>query len=248
MKHTVVFLLFALICLTGFAQKRKGYKKPEGPASEYQLDPGFKTNVRDLFLRIPIDFSSIPDSIEEYYNVSIIIGTDGVLKKTDFNPQPSEKLNEIVQRQLNNFTASIPMIDSKPVEVNIYFGFLVSNNTFARELFIRSIDSLGRRVPEPHEFTAVESEPVFTNKKQIANAIFLQSGLMNPSTEQKAIMRTLVSPEGKYIYAIAVRATGSEVIKQTKKYLPQSTFSPAIQATKPVYFWATYLFTSKEVE
>ena len=99
--------------------------------------------------------------------------------------------------------------------------------------------------PDPNQFVMVEKEPAPVNMEDIKKLIGYPPPAKEAEIEGKVVVRILVGADGKYVRHIIVKNPHPILTKAVEDKLPALSFTPGIQAGKPIKVWVTIPFDFK---
>lgn len=99
--------------------------------------------------------------------------------------------------------------------------------------------------PDPNAFIMVEKEPQAVNLDDIKGMIGYPPTAREAGIEGKVIVRVLVGKTGKYEKHILVRKAHPLLNKAVEDKINNLSFTPGIQAGKPIKVWVTIPFDFK---
>ena len=99
--------------------------------------------------------------------------------------------------------------------------------------------------PDPNAFIMVEKEPAPVNMDDIKKLIGYPATAREAEIEGKVVLRILVGKDGRYVKHIVVKNPHPMLTKEVEKHLHALTFTPGIQAGKPISVWVTIPFDFK---
>lgn len=110
---------------------------------------------------------------------------------------------------------------------------------------VRAIVEEKSEEPDPNQFIMVEKEPQPVNMDEIKKLIGYPAPAKEAEIEGKVVVRILVGSDGKYAKHIVVKNPHNILTKAVEEQLRNISFTPGIQAGKPIKVWVTIPFDFK---
>lgn len=99
--------------------------------------------------------------------------------------------------------------------------------------------------PDPDEFIAVEKEAAAVNMDEIKRSLVYPEICKQMNIQGKVFVRVLVGKDGKVSRHIVKRSPHDLMTKEVEKHLNKLSFTPGIQAGRPISTWVTIPFDFK---
>jgi periplasmic protein TonB len=157
-------------------------------------------------------------------------------------PEDQVKDEETIKEmeEIEKTDAQIGLEDVKGTNTDYDFGDL-DGNSLNEEVVVKEVE----KEVGPNEFVNLEKEPTPVNLDQLKGLIGYPPMAKEAEIEGKVIVRVQVDKTGHYVKHIVIKDPHPILTKAVTDKISQLSFTPGIQAGKPIKVWVTIPFDFK---
>jgi protein TonB len=204
------------------------------------------SEVEEEITVMPIDLMDLPEPppLNEEPPPPPVVPPPPVRAQIEFRvptPKPDDEVEEETIKEMEELEESKADIGKEDVEgtTDAYdFGDIDSKGV--EEVVVKEEPEVG-----PSDFVLLEKEPAPVNLDQLKGLIGYPPMAKEAEIEGKVIVRVQVDKSGKYVKHIVIKDPHPILTKAVTDKINMLTFTPGIQAGKPIKVWVTIPFDFK---
>jgi periplasmic protein TonB len=195
---------------------------------------------------LPVDLMNLPEPppLDEEPPPPPVVPPPPVRAQIEFRvptPMPDDEVEEETIKEMEELEKSEADIGKEDVEgtTDAYdFGDIDSKGV--EEVIVKEEPEVG-----PTDFVLLEKEPAPVNLDQLKGLIGYPPMAKEAEIEGKVIVRVQVDKTGHYVKHIVIKDPHPILTKAVTDKINMLTFTPGIQAGKPIKVWVTIPFDFK---